>query len=96
MVVTFWEAYPEFFSLGTVTKSDPTRDMIKKIHLFTEIIGKGWDKNSSDEPRSSACKMMVIKVTSNLSTYLATSTCLVQSSLTVLKYLNKMPKGLVY
>ena len=90
------EAHPKFFSLGTVTKSGPTREMIKKIYLFTEIFGKGWDKNSSVEPRSSPNKMIGIKVTSNLSSYLTTSTCLVQSSLTLLNYLNKMPKRFVY
>ena len=64
------EAHPEFFSLGTVTKSDPTQEMTKKIHLFTEIIGKGWNKNSSDEPRSSPNKMTMTKVYNQQSIYL--------------------------
>ena len=93
---SFLEAHPKFFSLGTVTKTGPTRKMIKNTHFFTEIIGKWWDKDSPDEPRSSPTKIMVIKVTGNQSPYLATSTCLVQSALTLLEDLKKMSNGLVY
>ena len=89
------EAHPKFFSLGTVTKSGPNRELIKKIYLFVKIIGKGLD-NSSDEQGSCPRKTIVVNVTSNQSLYLATSTCLVQSALTVFKDLSKMPKRLVY
>ena len=86
--------------IDTNIKSQPTTPLAQSnttIHtnqhpIHYKIIGKGWD-NSSDEQESSPRKTIVVNVSSNQPSFLATSTCLVQSALTILKDFNKMPEG---
>jgi len=94
------EAYPSFFSFGAFSRVGPTREQLRDTSFRTIIVGKGWaDKMAepTDEPQEAPNKTVVVKVSGKDPGYTATSTCLVQAGITLIKEFNKLPdKGGVF
>jgi len=95
------ERYPEKLTLGLFSKKGPTREQIDATRFQTYIFGKGWSKDPSDptdsdphaEPSRPMDKSMTVLVNGRDPAYLATSTAMIQSALTILKDRDQMPKG---
>ena len=88
------EAYPSFFSFGAFSRVGPTREQLRDTSFQTIIVGKGWaDKMAepTDEPQEAPNKTVVVKVSGKDPGYTATSTCLVQAGITLIKEFNKLP-----
>ncbi|CAG2118244.1 unnamed protein product, partial [Medioppia subpectinata] len=94
------ESYPSVFSFGRFTKTGPTREQIMAATFRLLIVGKGWSEKLSeptDEPTETPNKTVMVEVTGFDPGYRATSTCLVQSGITLIKELDKLPeKGGVF
>jgi len=93
------ESYPSFFTFGAFSKDGPSRAQIDSTSFSLTLIGKGWSKkegeDSSDpniEPPGDIDKTVIVEVSGADPGYVATSTCLVQSGLTILKDRANMPK----
>ncbi|OTF83934.1 hypothetical protein BLA29_007814, partial [Euroglyphus maynei] len=98
--------YPEFFTAGAFSKKGPSRTQIESTRFCTTIIGRGWSKrvleqqsnkqNDSDvEPDTEPDETIMVKVSGRDPGYMATSTCLVQSGLTILMESDKIPRGVL-
>lgn len=94
------ENYPEVLTFGVFSKKGPSRAQIDSTKFNLTIIGKGWSNeagaekdNSEGEPDGELDKTLTVLVTGRDPGYQATSTCIVQSGLTILKDRNLMPKG---
>ena len=90
------EAHPKFFSLGMFSKDGPTREQLRDTSFQMTLVGKGWaDKLSepSDEPNEPPNKTLVVVVKGKDPGYTATSTCLVQAGISLLKDQDKLPLG---
>lgn len=92
------ENYPEVFTFGAFSKKGPSRAQIDSTKFNIKLVGKGWNssKDEKDDPESEPAgefdKTLIVKVSGNDPGYKATSTCIVQSGLTILKDRNQMPK----
>lgn len=92
------ENYPEILTFGAFSKKGPSRAQIDSTKFSLKLVGKGWNssKDEKDDPESEPAgeldKTMIVKVSGNDPGYKATSTCIVQSGLTILKDRNLMPK----
>ncbi|XP_054153469.1 saccharopine dehydrogenase-like oxidoreductase [Oppia nitens] len=90
------ESYPEIFSFGTHTKTGPTRQQLKDITCKTTLVGKGWSEklvDPSDEPSVPPNVTTVVVFEGKDPGYTVTSTCLVQSGITLIKEFDKLPKN---
>ena len=93
------ENYPEVLTFGVFSKKGPSRAQIDSTKFNLTIIGKGWSNeagaekdNSEGEPDGELDKTLTVLVTGRDPGYQATSTCIVQSGLTILKDRSLMPK----
>lgn len=90
------ERYPEFFSGGMFSRKGPTREQIRDASFSIVVVGKGWAEKltePTDEPQEAPNKTVMVRVSGKDPGYMATSTCLVQSGLTILKDWDKLPNG---
>ena len=97
------ERYPEVFTFGVFSKSGPTRAQIDSTRFSIRLIGKGWirqpGKTKEDdevEPVVPFNKTLNVIVSGRDPGYMATSTCIVQCGLTLLKERLKMPKYVLF
>lgn len=94
------ENYPEIFTFGVFSKKGPSRSQIDSTKFTLKLIGKGWSNEvgstEKDDPESEPAgefdKTLAVLVSGRDPGYQATSTCIIQSGLTILKDRNLMPK----
>lgn len=87
------ETYPHIFTFGMFTKEGPSRQQINETSFSIRIKGKGWSKNTDDEPNEELDKEMEVLVSGPDPGYTATSSFIIQSALTILKDRDSMPVG---
>ncbi|XP_027205864.1 saccharopine dehydrogenase-like oxidoreductase [Dermatophagoides pteronyssinus] len=97
--------YPEVFTAGAFSKKGPTRAQIESSRFRTTIIGRGWSKrvleqqsNPDDvdsEPETEPDETITVQVSGRDPGYMATSTCLIQSGLTILMESDNIPRGVL-
>jgi len=96
---TLLEKYPEILTFGAFSKNGPSRTQIDSTRFSIKLIGKGWSRKEEKtddpniEPAGEPDKTMMVEVNGHDPGYVATSTCIVQAGLTILKDRAKMPKG---
>lgn len=91
---TLLKRYPKFFSFGVIVPEGPQKEDLKHNRFTLTLVGKGWSEKLTDplnEPVGQPDKLIVAKVEGPDCGYIATSSFLVQSGLTILKESDKMP-----
>lgn len=84
--------YPERLTFGEVSKEGPSRQQIEETEFELLFKAKGWsDSNGESEPTKEFNKTMTVMVSGPDPGYMATSSCLIQSGLTILKERDQMP-----
>ena len=86
--------YPEIFTFGFVKKSGPTREQVENSSFEMRLLGYGWPEkltSATDEPREPPKLLTVAKVKGPEPGYVATSSFINQSAITVLKDRSSIP-----
>ncbi|KAH9510549.1 hypothetical protein DERF_009071 [Dermatophagoides farinae] len=95
--------YPEFFTASAFSKKGPSRTQIESTRFRITIIGRGWSKRVMEQQQNKddidvepePDETIMVQVSGKDPGYMATSTCLVQSGLTILMESDKIPKGVL-
>lgn len=86
--------YPSIFTFGIFKAGGPTKEQMSQATMKLVFLGEGWPERlsePSDQHADPPSKKIRASVTGPDPGYLTTSTCLVQSGLTVLREADKMP-----
>lgn len=86
--------YPEIFTFGFVRKSGPTRIQVENSSFEMRLLGYGWPEKLSsptDEPKEPPKLLVVAKVKGPEAGYVATSSFINQSAITILKDRSLIP-----
>lgn len=95
------ESYPELCTFGAFSKNGPSREQIDGTRFHLTILGKGWarkelkDGHEDEEPATEPTETMKVTVAGPDPGYIATSSFLVQSGITILLEENAIPKGVI-
>lgn len=87
--------FPGFFSFGIVSKGDIPREMLERRTFSHTIIGYGWDEKIPDPDRQHdvpPTKKIITKVSGPDPGYIATSSFLVHSAMTLLFDRKELPE----
>lgn len=85
-------SYPEYFTFGAFSRQGPSRQQIDETQFEMLIKGKGWANVSGEnEPTTPFDKRMTLRISAPDPAYRATSICIVQAGLTILKERDQMP-----
>lgn len=86
-------SHPELFTFGVFSKKGPSRQQIDEAKFELLVKGKGWASESGEnEPSRDFDKKMSVRVSGPDAGYMATSACIVQAALTILKDRDQMPR----
>lgn len=86
--------YPEIFTFGFVKKSGPTRQQVENSSFEMRLLGYGWPEklsSATDEPTDPPKVLVVAKVKGPEAGYVATSSFINQSAITLLKDRSLIP-----
>jgi len=90
------QRYPHVFSFGYFSKQGPSRAQIDSTRFACRLVGRGWSQKpageSWQEPPGPFDQQMTVLVSGRDPAYLATSTAIVQSALTICVERDQMPK----
>lgn len=93
------ESYPEALTFGAFSKKGPTRQQVDAARFVLTIVGKGWDASElgdgDEEPSTPPTKTMKALVSGPDPGYVATSSFLIQSGITILMEESSIPKGVI-
>lgn len=86
--------YPELFTFGFVKKTGPTREQVEGSSFEMRLLGYGWPEklaSPTDEPEQPPQLLTVAKVKGPEPGYVATSSFINQSAITILKDRSSIP-----
>lgn len=79
--------YPHVFTLGKITRNDPSDEPIRTSTFEQHLVGKGWYKNelNGQEPNTKPTVTKVLRVSGPEVAYMSTSIMLLCSAITILE-----------
>jgi len=90
------KAAPGLFTFGLFSQGGPTREQIKECSAFMTFIGYGYTEKLAepeDQHPSPPNKKMIVRLDMPEIGYDATSQCMVQAGMTILRETDKLPEN---